>query len=85
MPLIVLTASPESAEAYPGLTAEQVEAMNQLWIQMHDELAALSARGLHRRVEHSGHYIQKDRPEVVIGAVQEVIADVRSARHARNE
>ena len=38
---------------------------------------ALSSRGSHRRVEHSGHYIQKDRPDVVIDAVQEVVRDVR--------
>jgi pimeloyl-ACP methyl ester carboxylesterase len=79
MPLIVLTASDESADAYPGLTAEQVVAMNGLWVQMHDELAALSSRGSHRRVENSGHYIQKDRPDVVINAVLEVVGDVRSA------
>jgi pimeloyl-ACP methyl ester carboxylesterase len=77
MPLIILTQSPESADAYPGATAQQVNAMNRLWMQMHDELAALSTRGSNRLVAHSGHYIQKDRPDVVIAAVQEVIRDGR--------
>jgi pimeloyl-ACP methyl ester carboxylesterase len=80
MPLIILTQSPESAEAYPGLTAVQVEAMNKLWMQMHDELAQLSTRGVNQQVEHSGHYIQRDRPEVVIEAIRRVIAN-RPASH----
>jgi pimeloyl-ACP methyl ester carboxylesterase len=79
MPLIVLTHSNESVDEFPGLTVEQVDAMNELWFRMHDELAALSARGSHRRIEHSGHYIQKDRPGVVIDAVEEVVRDVRNA------
>jgi pimeloyl-ACP methyl ester carboxylesterase len=79
MPLIVLTHSSESVDEFPGLTDEQVHAMNELWIRMHDDLAALSSRGSHRRVEHSGHYIQKDRPDVVIDAVEEVVRDVRNA------
>ena len=79
MPLIVLTQPGESVDAYPGLTVDEVNALNQLWIRMHDELAALSSRGSHRRVEHSGHYIQNDRPDVVIKAIREVVRNVRNA------
>jgi pimeloyl-ACP methyl ester carboxylesterase len=81
MPLIVLTQSPESAEAYPGLSEAQVEAMNTLWVRMHDELARLSSRGENQVVEHSGHYIQKDRPEVVISAIRRVVEDSRKGLH----
>jgi pimeloyl-ACP methyl ester carboxylesterase len=81
MPLIVLTQSPESADAYPGLAVEQVDAMNALWMRMHDELAALSSRGTNELVAHSGHYIQKDRPEVVIDAVKRVVAESRKMHH----
>jgi hypothetical protein len=77
MPLTILTQSPESQDSYPELTAAQVEAMNRLWMQMHDELATLSARGVNLLVEHTGHYIQKDRPEVVVAAVQQVMRDGR--------
>src|SRR5579872_1747877 len=79
MPLIVLTQSAESADAPPGVAAEQANAMNELWIGMHEELAALSSRGSHRQVEHSGHYIQRDRPDVVIEAVREVVGEARHA------
>ena len=77
MPLIVLTAG--ESDAYPELTGEQTNAMNRLWFQMHEELTALSSHGSHRRVEHSAHYIQKDRPDVVIDAVREVVRDVRQS------
>jgi pimeloyl-ACP methyl ester carboxylesterase len=77
MPLTILTQSPESQDSYPELTPAQVEAMNRLWMQMHDELATLSARGINRLVEHTGHYIQKDRPEVVVAAIQQVVRDGR--------
>jgi hypothetical protein len=78
MPLIILTQSPEGPEAYPNLSVEQVGAMNALWMQMHDELASLSSRGSNRLVAHSGHYIQRDRPEVVTGAIEEVLRMARS-------
>jgi pimeloyl-ACP methyl ester carboxylesterase len=80
MPLVVLTQSPESAEAYPGASAEQTDALNRLWMRMHDELAALSERGSNRLVANSGHYIQKDQPQVVIDAVREVVLATRGIR-----
>jgi pimeloyl-ACP methyl ester carboxylesterase len=79
MPLIVLTQSPETPDAYPGFSIEEVDSLNALWMRMHDELAALSSRGENRMVEHSGHYIQKDRPDVVMDAVRGVIGLSRKA------
>jgi len=73
IPLVVLTQSPESPDAYPGFTIKEVDALNALWLRMHDELAALSSRGVNRVVERSGHYIQKDRPDVVIETVRSVL------------
>jgi pimeloyl-ACP methyl ester carboxylesterase len=79
MALIILTQSPESADAYPGMTAEQINALNALWMRMHDELAALSSKGINQRVERSGHYIQKDRPDVVIAVVKRLVEDYRQS------
>lgn len=84
LPLVVLTQSPESAQNYPELSPAQVDALNALWMQLHDELAARSSRGVNRRIEHSGHYIQKDRPDAVIEAVRDVVATVRAAHPARH-
>ena len=51
--------------------AQEYEA---IWAQMQDELAALSPRGRVVVAEESGHSIQLDRPDVVIGAIREVLA-----------
>jgi len=42
------------------------------------ELAERSTKGKLIIVENSGHHIQHDQPEVVIDAVRDVVADVRS-------
>jgi pimeloyl-ACP methyl ester carboxylesterase len=41
---------------------------------MQDELAALSTRGKRIIVEDTGHFIQLDKPQVVIDAIREVFA-----------
>jgi hypothetical protein len=43
----------------------------------HAELAALSSRGVQRLVPDSGHYIQLDQPNAVIGAINEVLSAIR--------
>ena len=83
IPLLVLTAS--DSDPVPGVSPQQARAVDQLFMQMHAELATLSRRGVHRRVENSGHYIQKDRPEVVVGAVDEVVREVRRLSRAPRE
>jgi pimeloyl-ACP methyl ester carboxylesterase len=45
---------------------------------MHDEEASWSHHSRHELVPEATHYIQFDRPDVVIAAVREVVNDVRS-------
>jgi pimeloyl-ACP methyl ester carboxylesterase len=71
MPLIVLTHQP--FERSGTETQELRDAKNQLWIRLDDETAAMSTRGTRRTVENSGHYIQLDQPQVVVGAILEVV------------
>jgi pimeloyl-ACP methyl ester carboxylesterase len=40
---------------------------------LHEQLAGLSPRGRRVIVPGSGHYIQEDRPAVVVGAIREVV------------
>jgi pimeloyl-ACP methyl ester carboxylesterase len=61
MPLIVLTAQQTVLRAGDD------------WLDLHRELAALSALGQQRTITATGHYIQLDRPDVVIDAITEVI------------
>jgi pimeloyl-ACP methyl ester carboxylesterase len=74
IPLIVLTGKP----TIPGATAEETEAVYRVWMTMHDEMAALSTKGVNRPVPGAGHYIQQEQPAVVVGAVNEVVAAVRA-------
>ncbi len=71
MPIIVLSAP------YPrwtALTQEQMDKRNALKIQMHNEIAAMSTRGVNELVPRTGHLINYDRPEIVIDAIHQALA-----------
>jgi len=88
-PLIVLTAmAPFKPEQLKGLKmkAEQGARFKQEWKALHAEQAAFSTRGHQQLVPDATHYIQVDRPEVVIAAVREVVDTVRAdAQTAANK
>jgi hypothetical protein len=71
MPLIVLTAG-RTATRRPDETPEQAVARFAAWCAMHDEIAALSGPGERRTIE-AGHGMPLETPDVVIGAVEEVL------------
>ncbi len=69
MPLIVLTHSP-----YPKRddeTQEERYRRTLSWEGMHTRVAAMSTRGINIIVPDAGHYIQYDKPQVVIDAVDQ--------------
>jgi len=72
MPLIVLTAG-KNAAARRGETAAAADTRHTTWCSMHDEIAALSSRGERRNVD-AGHSIQVEKSEVVIDAIEKVLA-----------
>jgi pimeloyl-ACP methyl ester carboxylesterase len=55
-----------------GLTEEQGAQLAKVSRELHDDQAAWSSRGRHEIVADASHYIQFDRPDVVIRAVREV-------------
>jgi pimeloyl-ACP methyl ester carboxylesterase len=73
MPLIVLTA--RKFFPMPDQSAEPAEAWRQAWRTGHAEIAALSTRGEQRTID-AGHAIQWERPEAVVAAIEEVLAQV---------
>jgi hypothetical protein len=75
MPLLVLTAA-GSPQPRPGEIAASAQARRELWRAMHEEIAALSTRGERRTVD-AGHGIPTEKPQVVIAAIEEVIAMAR--------
>jgi pimeloyl-ACP methyl ester carboxylesterase len=79
-PLVVLTAlRPLGANelAQMQISERQGAAMRAIWDTLHVEEATWSTRGRHVRVPDSGHYLQFDRPDLVIAAVREVVDHVR--------
>jgi pimeloyl-ACP methyl ester carboxylesterase len=49
------------------------------YIAWQRDLALLSSRGRHRVASGSGHWIHLDHPELVTGAIREVVAAAREA------
>ena len=84
-PLIVLTAMAPFTPAQLkglGLKAEQGDRFKQEWKTLHAEQTTFSTRGRQQLVPDATHYIQVDRPEVVIAAVREVVGEVRADAQA---
>lgn len=80
-PLVVLTAlKPFPPEALAELkwSEEQARLAQDAWKQMHDEEATWSSNSRHQVVPDASHYIQFDRPDIVIAAVQLVVESVRT-------
>jgi pimeloyl-ACP methyl ester carboxylesterase len=78
LPLAVLTSDPTRPE--PDLPEDLVEPMHHAWTQMQDELSQLSTHSTHVIAKNSGHYIQQDRPDVVVEAVRQVVEQARQSR-----
>jgi pimeloyl-ACP methyl ester carboxylesterase len=71
MPLIVLSAGRE--EAIPSLSDAENQ---QLWKEFQierSEFAALSSKSKQIIAERSGHFIQREQPDLVIDAIQEIL------------
>ncbi|MGY4395547.1 pimeloyl-ACP methyl ester carboxylesterase [Sphingomonas sp. UYAg733] len=74
LPMVVLThVEPASSDPLDLLGTEQ-------GILLHRQTAALSTRGLQRMVSGSSHYIHFDQPDVVLAAIDEVLAMATSRR-----
>jgi pimeloyl-ACP methyl ester carboxylesterase len=72
MPLVVL--SPDNTwNTDTPAAARFSRSYEKVWIGMHEALARLSSRGIHRIIKGSGHHVQLDKPQAVIEAVDEVL------------
>ncbi|MDP3737849.1 MAG: alpha/beta hydrolase [Hyphomonadaceae bacterium] len=77
MPLIVLTRGDYVIGMPSEFTGADRDAMKKVWTEMHVEMTSLSTAGEHRVVPNAGHSIQRDQPQAVIDAVNEVVAKAR--------
>lgn len=85
LPLIVLGRGlPTPRRARDGsnsstnrMTEEQFVAWDRTWRGFQEDLAKRSPRGEFRLAEKSGHFIQRDQPELVIQAIRDMISRVQ--------
>jgi pimeloyl-ACP methyl ester carboxylesterase len=54
------------------MTEEQFQAWDRIWREFQEDLAKRSPRGELRVAANSGHWIQRDEPELVIQAIRDV-------------
>jgi pimeloyl-ACP methyl ester carboxylesterase len=69
-PMIVATADHHS---YPGLAASEEARLNDVWNDGQAHWVSLASAAQLISVDHTGHNIQLDRPDVVLDAVQELL------------
>jgi len=85
-PLVVLSATkplPAMMITASGTTADQYHRMRAISKDLHTDEASWSSRGRRQEVPDSGHYIQFNRPDLVIAAVNEVVGEVRAGKPAK--
>ena len=79
IPLIDLERSEKAPlSAFPGLTQQQVDAINAEWHNFQVDLAARSKYGKYRLVADSGHMMHRQKPEAIADAIEDVVKQVRS-------
>jgi pimeloyl-ACP methyl ester carboxylesterase len=80
LPLVVLSHDPDRPSA--ELPADLVKPTNDAWEQMQEELAQLTTRGMQTIAKNSSHYIQIDRPDLVVNAIHSVVVQARAGQAA---
>lgn len=80
-PLVVLTGMkpfPDDALKALKTSRAQADRYQAMWQAMHDDEASWSTRSRHQVLPDASHFIQFDRPDVVIAAVRDVVDQVRA-------
>lgn len=78
LPLTVISHDPDKGSN--DLPPDLAQATNAAWEKMQEDLTHLSTRGTRTIAKNSSHYIQVDRPDMVVDAVRTL---VDASRHAR--
>jgi pimeloyl-ACP methyl ester carboxylesterase len=78
MPLVVLSTEHSWGKSGTPSDVWFHRSYSKIWIALHEALAHLSSRGVHRIINGSGHEIQLDKPQAVIDAVDEVLRQLHA-------
>ena len=82
-PIVVLSAMaevPAAEREKQHMSVAQTERLRAAWKELQEDETTWSTRARHVLVRDAGHYIQFDRPDVVVAAVREVVCAVRLER-----
>ncbi len=85
VPLIVLTHGLPDPRFEPFLSAEELQAEEDLWRELQTDLAHSVPDGQQIIATQSGHYIQRDQPGVVVDAIDTVVEEARDASPSLRE
>lgn len=80
IPLIVLTRGSATLNPSDYAVPSLAPKFEQIRLELQQELVRRSSRGRQIIAEKSGHYIQRDQPELVVDAIREVIEEANSFR-----
>ncbi|MGA7382376.1 MAG: alpha/beta hydrolase [Terriglobales bacterium] len=75
LPVTVISHDPDKPIA--DLSPEINRRTEATWAEMQMELTELSSRGKHLVAKGSGHYVQMDRPDLVISSIHDVVEQCR--------
>jgi pimeloyl-ACP methyl ester carboxylesterase len=78
MPLVVLSTEYSWGESGTPAGVWFHRSYSKVWIALHEALAHLFSRGVHRIIKGSGHEIQLDKPQAVIDAADEVLRQLHT-------
>ena len=74
-PLVILTHK-VGWVMVPGLPDDLSDALDRVSQDLQKQLLTLSTNSTQRNAEHAGHHVHREEPELVITAIQEVVAKV---------
>jgi pimeloyl-ACP methyl ester carboxylesterase len=75
IPMLVLTAAEWIKQAPPG--NEGAPRMQAQWEGLHHEIMQLSSRAQQIPVKSSGHFIQREQPDIIVAAIRQMVEQVR--------
>ncbi len=80
IPLIVLVGAPSTknlGQGWPGISPDVAAKLDEVWVELQKEYAALSTDSQLVIADHSAHYIQNDEPELAVRAIISLVAKAR--------
>jgi pimeloyl-ACP methyl ester carboxylesterase len=80
IPIRVLTAHSFTCQLAPHFPLEDGQRLQEIWEELQSRFLRLSTDASQRIIEESGHFIQHDKPKVVVDAIARLVEHCRLVR-----